>query len=858
MASFKAPPKWALGLLHRICPADLIEEVEGDLYEAYQWRIAEKGLGHAQRRYIFEVFRYIRYYRIKVQTQNNGLMLLQNYLKTGLRFLWKTRGYSTLNVLGLALGIAVCWLAYIFVTDEYSYDGFHTHADRIYRPTEKMVIEGREDFFAGSSYLMGEELPKVIPGIENSTRFKNGFTLLKQGADYFSQSFHYADPGFFKVFDTDFISGQPGDFTQPNAVVISERVATRLGIEGDLAGQTLTLRMRGEDVAFRINGVYRDYPTNSSIRPQILIPFSLWASNNERRLTNWFDINMNSFFLLEENVSAEQVAQLMTEHLLANEEFGEAEVSLGLQALTDIHLNPNYETGNGVGARGDLQMVLIVSIVGLLCLVIACVNYSTFAVGNYLVRLREVAVRKVFGAQRGSVFRQFVAEAFISAFLGLLLSIGIMALLLPGFSAYANKSYEMSLIFNEQVLLGGLALLVGVTLMAGIYPALLLSGFGILNGLKGKSKVTGKSGLSKALVTLQFGISIFLIAGMLSVNKQINYLLNMDLGYSIDNTVMVIRPIRDADQMRRYKQDLMKIPAVEQVTLASGYNGTGLKLNDGSTMEVRHARIDEDYLDLMNIRLLQGRNFNPDFPTDLMSSIIVNKAFVDELGLEDPIGFQTKFDYGEMDGATIIGVVDNFYYDSPRGLVEPMILYMSPQLLIYEHMIKVNPRAENLLDDLEAVYRSHFSPMPFNHTFLEDQLAAEFELETNIRKISQAGAIVAILLTALGLMGFVGTQIRQRMKEVSIRKVVGAEPNQILKLFSSRYISMVIIGFVLGLSAAIWLVQQWLEGFANSVGFTWDSGVISLLVIAVVAALTILSQLYRAMYLNPAVFLKEE
>lgn len=858
MGSYKNPPGWALRLLHHICPGDLIEEVEGDLYEAYQWRMSEKGQFHAKRRYIFEVLRYFRYYKIKVQSQNNGLMLINNYLKTGFRFLWKTRGYSALNVMGLALGIAVCWLAYIFVTDEYSYDAFHENAERIYRPTAGISVEDRTDKFAGTSYIMGEEFPKAVAGIESSSRFKSGFGLLRLGSDYFNQRFHYADPGFFNIFDIDFIQGKPGDFSQPNAVVISEQVAERMGITGDLVNQTLTLRIGGEDIDFAISGVYRNLPTNSSIRPQILVPFTVWASNNERRLTNWFDINMNSFFLLSENTNVEQVAAQMTEYMLANEDFGDAKVALGLQPLTDIHLNPEFETGNGVGARGDGQMILIVSIVGLLCLVIACMNYSTFAVGNYLVRLREVAVRKVFGAQRGSVFRQFVVEAFISAFLGLLLSIGFMALLLPGFAEYANKSYEISLIFNQQVLMGGLLLLAVVTLMAGIYPALLLSGFSILNGLKGKSKVTGKSRLSKVLITLQFGISIFLIAGMLSVNKQINYLLNMDLGYSGDDLVRIFRPMSDVDQMRRYKQDLLNIPGVEKVSLASGYNGTNMEIENGTDIMVRHARVDADYLEAMNIRLTEGRNFDERIPTDLSSSIIVNQAFVDELGLDEPIGYLTKFDYGEMEGATIIGVIDNYYFDSPRGIVEPLVMYLSPQTSVYNHMIKINPTADNLLDKLEAVYQEHFAPMPFNHTFVEDDIAAEFELESNIRKISEAGAIVAILLTCLGLMGFVGTQIRQRMKEVSIRKVIGAEPSQIFRMFSSRYVGMIIIGFTIGLTSAIWLVQQWLSDFANSVGFTWDTGAIAFLVILVVAALTIVSQLYRAMYVNPSVFLKEE
>lgn len=858
MGSFKSPPKWALSVLQKVCPSDLIEEVEGDLYEAYQWRNAERGASYAYRKYIFEVFRYLRYYRINIQTQNNGLMLLKNYFKTGFRFLWKTRGYSSLNILGLALGIAVCWLAYIFVTDEHSYDSFHKNSDRIYRNTASLKTQSREDRFAGSSYIMGTEFPANIPGIEMGSRFKSGFGLIKQGADYTNRSFHYADPDFFKMFDVDFITGQAGDFLQPNSVVISERMAERLGIGNDISNQQITLRLGQEDVSFAINGIYKTFPTNSSIRPSILIPFSVWASRNERRLTNWFDINMNTFYLLSPEVDPEEVAEKMTVHLHANEDFGDDDVAMGLQPLEDIHLNPDFETGNGINARGDNQMVLIVSIVGILCLLIACVNYSTFSVGNYIVRLREVAVRKVFGAERQAVFKQFITEAFISAFIGLILSVGLIALLLPGFAEYANKNYDMSLVFNGQILLGGLLILSLVTLISGIYPALVLSGFSTINGLKGKTRMGGKSTITKALVTIQFGISIFLIAGTLSVNKQLNYLLDMDLGYSGENLVRVFGPLRNPDLILRYKQDLLNIPGVTEASIASGYNGTGMELEDGSTIDVRHARIDPDYLDVMSIKLLQGRNFNPDMPTDFSNAMLVNQAFVDKVGLENPIGYTTKFDYGEMDGSTVIGVVDNFYFRSPKGAVEPLVMYMSPQLTLYDHMVKINPNAEGVLEDLEEVYRKHFSPTPFNYSFVEDDIAADYELENNIRKISKAGALVAIFLTGLGLMGFVGTQIRQRMKEVSVRKVLGAEPAQIFSIFSGRYLVLICVGFLLGMPVAVWMVKQWLAEYANNVGFTWDTGVITMLIILAVAALTIVSQLYRAMFINPVAYLKEE
>lgn len=858
MGSYKSPPRWALTVLQKVCPADLIEEVEGDLYEAYQWRTAERGASYAYRKYIFEVLRYLRYYRINIQTQNNGLMLLKNYFKTGFRFLWKTRGYSSLNILGLALGIAVCWLAYIFVTDEYSFDSYHEKADRIYRPTATISNENLTDQFAGSSYVMGEELPLNVPEIEKSSRFKSGFGLLRQGTDYFNQSFHYADPDFFEIFDVDFVAGRPGKFTEPNTAVISRQTAERLGIELDIANQEIVLRMRGEDRTYTVAGIYETFPLNSSIRPRILLPFSVWANDNPSRLNNWFDINMNSFFLLDKQANPEITAIKITEELLKNEDFGDAQVNMGLQPYTSIHLDPTFSTGNGINARGDNEFILIVSIVGILCLVIACVNYSTFAVGNYIVRLKEVAVRKVFGAQKKSVFKQFVTEAFISAFLGLILSVGILALLLPGFAEYANKTYDFGQVFNLQTVTGGLAILVIVTTIAGIYPALLLSGFSTLNGLKGKSKVSGNSILTKSMVVLQFGISIFLIAGMLSVNKQLNYLLNMDLGYSGEDLIQLFRPLRDNDQIRRYKDDLLRVPGVEQIALASGFNGTNLELEDGREIQVRHARIDEHFLEVMSVTLLSGRNFNPEMPTDLSSGLLVNQAFLKKTGIENPIGYQTKFDYGQLDGATIIGVVEDFYFRSPRGSVEPAVMYMSPQLPYYDHMIKVNPNTDNILDGLEEVYQSHFAPIPFNHSFVEDDIAAQFELENNIRKISGAGALVAVFLTALGLMGFVGTQIRQRMKEVSVRKVLGAEPTQIFGTFSMRYLILICIGFAIGMPVAVWLVKQWLADYANSVGFTWDTGAITMLVILIVAGVTIVSQLYRAMFLNPVTYLREE
>ncbi|MFY0593635.1 ABC transporter permease [Roseivirga sp.] len=859
MASYKSPPKWALHLLQYICPTDLVEEVEGDLYEAYQWRIAEKGQAYAQRKYIFEVLRCLRYMRIKVQTQNNNIMLFQNYFKTGFRFLWKTRGYSSLNIVGLALGISICWLAFIFVSDENSYDGFYPHGDNIYRPTATMSNGDQSQSFAGSSYIMGEEFPNQIPEIIKGTRYKSGSTLLKVNADFQAESLHYADPDFFDMFSVEFLSGSANNFKDPLSVVVSRSTAERLGIGLNIANQEITISSEEqEEQTLKVIGIFKDFPINTSIRPRIIFPFAQWAAQNERRTKTWFDINMNSFFQLDPTADPNVVAKKMTDIMPKDDEMGETEVNLGLQALTNIHLNPAFDTGNGIEARGDNELITIVTIIGIFCLLIACVNYANFAVGNYIVRLKEVALRKVFGAEKQSVFKQFVVEAFISSFLALVLSLGFIALMLPGFSEYADKSYTFSTVFNFEVLVGGVALMLFVALFSGVYPAFLLSRYKTISGLKGKSKLGGKNHLSRGLITLQFAISCFLIAGMLTMNGQLNFLLDHDLGYSGDKLVRVFRPMTDAQTKLNFKNEINAIAGVESISIASGFNGTNYKDAEDNRVSVRHARIDPDYIRTMGMEILSGRDFDKDRPSDFTNAAIVNEAFVKMVGLENPIGEQIYFNYGEFDKPTIIGVVKNFNFESLRSSIDPLIMYMGDELVEYNTFIKFSEIDQEKIAQLEAIHEKYFSPYPLRYAFVEDDIANRYALEASIKKIAQVGSIAAIFLSCLGLMGFVGNQVRQQMKDVSVRKVVGANAKQIFSLYLRKYIWLLTIGSVAGLVIAISIMNDWLNNYTYKIDFGWSIGATAIIGVLAVAILTVLSQLYRAFKANPIQYLKEE
>lgn len=860
MEQYKNPPSWALRVLQSVCPPDLIEEIEGDLYEAFQWRIEKKGLNYARRHYITEVLRNLRYLRVKLPfTQNIGFMLLKNYLKTGFRFLWKTKGYSTVNIVGLATGIAVCWLSYIFVSDEYSYDRFYPNSGELYRITANVFFPGGEEKMAGSSYVMGEELPNQVPGIKAASRFKSGYALLKIGQETFGQSIRYADPAFFDMFSIEFEKGNQGDFTSPNTTVIDESTAERLGITDIDGSQEIELTFGSKITRFQVTGIFKDIPVNSSLRPRIIIPFNFWKTLvPESRLTTWFDINMNTFFQLEKSASVAAVSQGMTKVLNDNNEDEEVEVALGLQALSNIHMNQELRTGNGVGGRADGQLVTTVTIVGILCLIIACLNYSNFAIGNYLSRLREVAVRKVFGAKKKFVFQQFVSETFISVFIAVLLSVTIMALILPSFSDFANKSYTLGTVFGTEFITGGIILMTLVTILAGVYPALVISRYTILGSLNGRDKKGGKGVFAKALIVVQFAMAVFLITGMLTINKQLNYMINFDTGYNDENIITMTHPLSDQAEIIKFKNELKQIPSIESVTFVSSYNGTDIRLDDNSTIDVRHARVDADYLSTLKIPILDGRDFDVNQPSDFSSKIIINQALVDKLGLKNAVGQRIPFDYGDVQNPLIIGVVPNYHYESLHSSVEPMLMYMSPQYAMQVHMIKVNKYDPVIIDKIEAIWKQNFAPNPFEFSMLEDDNIAAYELETSIRNISQAGAMIAVVLSCLGLMGVVGTQVRRRLKEVSIRKVVGAAPNHILALFSARFIGLVFIGFTIGLVLTYFLINAWLEEYTNRINFSWDIGAIAVIITFVVAAATIISQLYKAMHLNPVTYLKEE
>lgn len=850
------PPKWADRLVEMFCPTEYLEEVQGDLHEAFYLRAEDKSIGHAKRRFIFEAFRTIQLFRIKSSDimKNFYLSSLKSYFKTGFRFLWKTRVYSSINIFGLAIGMASATLAFLFLSDQLSFDQFHKNADQLYRITASMVWEGETEKLGGASYIMGSALPDEVPGIVKASHIKIGLALRPIGEDYDYQRFHYADGSLFSMLDFEFLRGDPGKFEDLNGVVISESFAESLDQTDEL-----TLNFGSEDQVFSIIGVFKDLPNNSTLRPELILPMNLWVNTVEKRRTlTWFDINMNVFVQTRKDVKQEDVEREMNKVFAANFDVEKNDAQIHLQPFAEMHTDTSLRLGNGLNANANWQILRVVSIIGILCLLISCFNYSNFATGNFLSRAKEVAVRKIMGANKTSIIKQFITESFISTFLAGALGVLLIIMILPFFSDFVGEEYTLDMLWTKRFLLGLLSVLSLSTFLAGIYPSLILASQKANSGLKQKLKVGGKSIFGWFLVMLQVSLTIFLIIGMFTVGRQLNHLVDFNLGYEDDNILQLALRGADDQSVAQLERELKQLPFVQEVAANSGYNGTDFEM-DGKRIETRHLRIDDDFIPSLNMEIVEGRNFDPAQTTDKQSAIIINETLQKMIGKGSLVDQILPFDYGELKKPRVIGVVKDFHFDSPKSTIEPLVIYTSPEYPLQELLIKLNPGSTNQeLKKIEASWRKVYPLSPIIYGWLEDTNAARMETEAQIQRLSQAGSLIAILLASLGLFGMVGTHVRQRLKEVSIRKVNGASPQHIYWLFSKKFGGWLAMGFLVGSIPAVLILNNWLADYPERIQLGIGTPLLSTFICTIIFLLIITMLLYKVIYVNPVVYLKDE
>lgn len=819
--------------------------------------------------------------------------MLKNYFKIALRNLLKNKIYSFINIFGLAVGLTCCILILLYVNNELSFDEFHSKSDRTYRAWT-LEEYGEDDVYFNTitPLILGPTLEENIPEVEEVARRAQLNTEVKINdyADPITENIQIVDPGFFNIFDFKLLQGEKATaLSQINSVLITQEIATKyFGSEIPLQ-KTLLIKMGDQYRAFTVTGIIEEVPSNSSIQYQLIIPFE--ASRfiySENAYRNWFNVVAETFVLLEKNASLQSVEDkfpAMMQQALG-EQNDEGEYTVGLQKLTDIHLNTEFPVG--IISVSDPLYTYVLTAIAILVLLIACVNFITISISRSTTRAKEVGIRKTLGAIQNHLRIQFWGEALITTLISLVIALFLVIVLLPTFNSISPYNITLDFSIRNLLMVGSLTLL--ISLIAGVYPALFLSNFKPVDVLKGRYQIQGdKSILLRSMVIFQFTLSIFLIASTLIINNQLNFLKTKDLGFQKDH-ILVLQTadgpqpgsgFRGAMESALQKRNLLKsllssnssIRDVSSSIFTPAQNGWAVvdyRDNNDRKFEFNVNFVDPRYLDMMDINILEGRSFSEDNTSDARRAIIVNQAFVDEYGIQNPIGSRlpgTSFEDHE-----IVGVTENFNYSSLKEEVEPLVLSIDPNLVMggVDNMnfnsspsprISIRLSGENLSETLDQIEKawSRIAPEdPFDFTFLDEAVDNKYRQEERLNKIVSFGSIFGILIACLGLFGLAALTTSRRTKEIGVRKVLGASSLEIVVLVIKDFAKLIVFSYAISIPLIIYFAYQWLQEFAYRIDIGVGVFIISGISVVIVAGLTISYQTVKAALLNPVSSLKQE
>lgn len=797
--------------------------------------------------------------------------MLRNYLTIALRNFRKHPGYVAINIAGLAIGLCCCILILLFVRDELSYDQFHNHADRIARVNVEMRLTDTPNYGTSSAYPLADFLTTSFPEIEAATRIHNaGSVLMRRGevSDY-EEKGRYAEPSFFDIFDFSLERGNSETaLTDPYTVVMTAEKARQYLGDTDPIGQAVSVKSWHGEHDLTVTGILAPVPEHSHLQFDFLISNeTLVAAQGERFTTNWHSINGTTYLLLREGMDwaalDERIDPLVRDYVTGEYPGRNIWFTYYLQPLTDIHLN---RLGLPNDAEGDMRYIYIFSTIALLILLIACINYMNLATARSAKRAKEVGMRKVLGAQRGQLARQFLIEAICLSGVAFLLAIALTELLLPVFNELTGKTLATHAWSNPTLIgaLFGASLVTGV--LAGSYPALFLSRFRPIKVLRGVYRA-GSSGalLRKGLVVTQFACGVALIISTLVIFQQLDFMQEKRLGFEEEQ--VVVMPLRDMELKRQHapiQQAMTAVPGVRAVTIGMSVPGTG-----GSGHGVRLAEapkeegfiqqvlaVDTEYEDVMGMELVAGRWFDADHPAD-SSAYVINETAAHYFGLDEPLGRQLNRNdnVGE-----IVGVVQDFHFASLHEEIKPLIIYMGKEAWDFNQMaLKVDgQRLPETLAAMETAWQQVAPGQPFSYSFLDEDLDRLYASEQRLGKIFGTFAFLGIFVACLGLLGLAAFTAEQRTKEIGIRKVFGAGVPGLVLLLSKDFLRLVVFAFVIAAPVGYFLMQRWLEDFAYRIELGASVFVLAGVLAVLIALLTVSYQATRAALADPIKSLRYE
>jgi putative ABC transport system permease protein len=807
--------------------------------------------------------------------------VFKNYIKIALRNFLKHKGFSFINIFGLAIGVACCILIVLYVLDEVSYDRYHEKADRIYRVGIRGFVNNNLFHGVISCAPMAQTLADEFPEVAAATRLQNpGFPVFRYKDKVFSEEkVFWVDQAFFDVFTVPFIKGNPKSaLTQPNTIVLTHSMALKYFGDEDPIGKNLNADKQRD---YLVTGVVEDVPRNSHFHYDFLA--SLITREDSKRPI-WVSNNYYTYVLLLEGASPEAFEAKLDE--LVRKYVGpqiEAALSITLeqffasggeweyfiQPLTDIHLHSHLDYE--LEPNGDIAYVYIFSIIAIGILLVACINFVNLATARAANRAREVGIRKTVGSNRGQLIQQFLSETTIMSFFSVLLALLAVQILLPLFNNITGKELAVPYIQNvlSIPLLLGLILFIGI--LAGTYPAFFLASFDPVVVLKtemsGRSK---KSSMRSVLVVFQFIISIVLIIGTIIVSRQLTYIQNRNLGFNKEQIVIVKKTDDIGDQLAAFRQELLKNPDVTNATntnslIGNEFGNSAYKLA-GATGEETHLlwtyRSDPYFVDTYQIEMAAGRYYEEGREADQQSAVI-NEAAVKELGLTDPIGKQIMAIGPTPDRSltfTIIGVMKNFHFKSLHHQINPLIVHLfGPRGR--GRYVSVRIHSENIRETitfLEKTWQKFASNQAFEYEFFDDHFAGIYQAEERTKQIFVSFSLLAIFIASLGLFGLAAFVAEQRTKEIGIRKVLGATESGIVFLLSKQFTKWVVLSNLFAWPTAYYFMQKWLQRFAYQTSISVWYFLFAFIVVLFVALLTVCYQTVKAARSDPVELLRYE
>ncbi len=801
--------------------------------------------------------------------------MFKNYFKIAFRNLWRHKAFSFINILGLAVGMAACFLIFLYVSFETSYDKFNTKADRIYRIVTDVKTPS-ETIHSGITIApLAIYLKKDFPEVEDAVRLTSDEFLVKKGDLKFQEkSTVLADSTLFNVFDFQLVEGNKKTaLTEPMSIILSQTAAKKYFGNADALGQRVLLT--GAAINATITGVMKDIPENSQIHADMLISMSSSKQIYGQATSDseWTSHNFLTYLLLKPNTDVKAFEKKLPAfmELHHGQQMKELQMyeTLFLEPLRDVYLKSTHSLvfiPATMFITGNINNVYIFSIIGIFILLIACINFINLTTARSAERAKEVGIRKVVGAARFQLTKQFISESILICLVAFILSVLLSALALPLFNQLAGKTISTG-IFNNPLHVSGLfslSILIGI--IAGFYPSLILSSFKPVSVLKGRfSTSTNGLMLRKGLVVFQFVISIALIAGTIIVYTQLNYMRNKDLGFSKEQELIINTNFDKNKDV--FKQSLLSVPGVISSSYSSSVPGgdytsaySEMQNEKGETQKTNLNLyfVDYDYINQYKLKLAAGRAFSKDFATDSTQAMIINESAAKMLGYssaQNAVG--RNFDQWGRKGK-IIGVLKDFNYKSLQQQIEPLTMRIEPDRF---GLVSIKVSVNNLsstIKTIESKWNTIIPNSPFEYYFLDEAFNQQYRAENNFGNLFFNFAVLAIFISCLGLLGLSSYSTIQRTKEIGVRKVLGASVSSIVNLLSVDFIKLVLIAFVIAAPLA-WLgMHKWLQDFAYQTTISWWVFALAAFTSVLIAFVTISFQAIKAAIANPVKSLRTE